>query len=152
MDSDPNSCAPPGAKPVAVIDTNITLDLFVFNDEAAKYLREQLESGLLTWLATGPMRAELTRVLSYPQIAPRLLFYKLTAEDVLAKFDQHTSIVAPAPKAPVTCTDPDDQIFIDLAVAHKAVLISKDRAVLTMKKRLAALRVITGRTLQEVTK
>jgi putative PIN family toxin of toxin-antitoxin system len=151
LDSDPNSFAPSGAKQQAVIDTNITLDLFVFNDEAATPLRKQLESGHLTWLATTPMRTELARVLTYPQIAPRLVFYKLTAEDVLAKFDQHTRIVNAAPKAPVTCADPDDQIFIDLAVAHKALLISKDRAVLTMKKRLAALQVSAGRTLAEVT-
>jgi predicted nucleic acid-binding protein len=35
------------------------------------------------------------------------------------------------------CSDPDDQVFIDLAVAHRALLLSKDRAVLSMKKRLA---------------
>lgn len=151
MDTDPNSFAPPGAKQQAVIDTNITLDLFVFNDDAATPMRKQLESGHLIWLATAPMRVELARVLTYPQIVPRLVFYKLAAEDVLAKFDQHTRIVNAAPKAPVTCADPDDQIFIDLAVAHKAMLISKDRAVLTMKKRLAALHVSAGRTLAEVT-
>ena len=72
-------------------------------------------------------------------------------KDVLAQFDRHTTIVDVPPKAPVTCADPDDQIFIDLAVAHQAILISKDKAVLTMKKRLAALHVRAGRTLQEVT-
>ncbi|CAN5765335.1 hypothetical protein BH11PSE7_BH11PSE7_09820 [soil metagenome] len=151
MDSDPYSFAPTGAKRQAVIDTNITLDLFVFNDEAATPLRERLDSGRLTWLATAPMRVELARVLTYPQIVPRLAFYKLSAENVLAQFDHHTLIVTAVPKAPVTCADPDDQIFIDLAVAHKAILISKDRAVLTMKKRLAALQVSAGRTWQEVT-
>ena len=44
-----------------------------------------------------------------------------------------------APKASVTCNDPDDQKFIDLAVAHKALLLSKDQAVLCMAKRLLAL-------------
>jgi predicted nucleic acid-binding protein len=39
----------------------------------------------------------------------------------------------------VTCSDADDQIFIDLAVAHQAVLLSKDQAVLSMQKRLSAL-------------
>jgi predicted nucleic acid-binding protein len=45
-------------------------------------------------------------------------------------------------KAVVTCRDPDDQKFIDLAVQHRAVLLSKDKAVLCMKKRLLALDVI----------
>jgi predicted nucleic acid-binding protein len=43
-----------------------------------------------------------------------------------------------APKAPVTCSDADDQKFIDLAVAHQALLLSKDQHVLSMQKRLLA--------------
>ena len=144
MDSDPNSFANSFA---VVLDTNIVLDVFVFNDEAAQPLRDELNGGTLHWLATCAMRAELERVLAYPQIIPRLAFYKLEAADVLARFDRHTRIVEPPPKAGVTCSDPDDQIFIDLAVAHQARLISKDQHVLRMKKRLAALKVPTGRTL-----
>ena len=34
---------------------------------------------------------------------------------------------------------PDDQKFIDLAVAHQAVLYSKDKYVLALKNRLARL-------------
>jgi predicted nucleic acid-binding protein len=45
------------------------------------------------------------------------------------------------PTAGVSCSDPDDQKFIDLAVQHKCLLLSKDGAVLTMEKRLAALEV-----------
>jgi predicted nucleic acid-binding protein len=37
----------------------------------------------------------------------------------------------------VICTDRDDQKFIDLAVAHKGLLLSKDAAVLKTRKRLA---------------
>ena len=33
---------------------------------------------------------------------------------------------SPAPKAPVTCADPDDQIFIDLAVRHRCALLPWD--------------------------
>jgi len=47
--------------------------------------------------------------------------------------------VVAAPKAPYTCKDPDDQVFIDLAVAHQATLYSKDHAVLAMRGRLAKL-------------
>ena len=56
-----------------------------------------------------------------------------TARDALV----HT--VAVADKAPVTCKDPDDQRFIDLAVAHQCTVLSKDHAVLCMAKRLLAL-------------
>jgi len=121
-----------------VIDTNIVLDVFVFADEAARPVRPALESGSLQWLATAAMRDELARVLAYPQIVPRLAYYGLQAADVLAHFDRHAVVVDAPAKAPVTCSDPDDQKFIDLAVARQALLLSKDRAVLSMKKRLAA--------------
>ena len=41
-----------------------------------------------------------------------------------------------AVKARLTCGDPDDQKFIDLAVAGKALLLSQDRHLLSMSKRL----------------
>ena len=121
-----------------VLDTNIVLDLFVFNDPAAGLLREGLQSGQLRWIATVEMRDELERVLAYAHIVPRLDFYKLSAADVLAKFDGQAQIHPVAPRAHAVCKDPDDQRFIDLAVAHRAVLLSKDKAVLSMKKRLLA--------------
>jgi len=122
-----------------VIDTNIVLDLFVFDDAAAKPLRAALEAGEVEWLATDAMRIELARVLGYPKIAPRLAFYRLVDADVLGAFDRHARIVAPAPAAGIRCKDPDDQIYIDLAVAHRAQLFSKDGAVRAMRKRLAGL-------------
>ena len=119
-----------------VLDTNIVLDVFVFNDVLAQPLKKALEAGELDWLATQAMRDELERVLAYPQIIPRLAFYGLSAGDVLAAFDRHARLTEVAAKASVTCSDPDDQKFIDLAVVAKALLLSKDRHVLSMKKRL----------------
>ncbi len=124
-----------------VLDTNIVLDLWVFSDTATWPLMRGLQDANLRWLATPAMRDELARVLTYPHIATRLNFYKLHAEQVLAAFDNHAHIVAAPPKASVTCKDPDDQKFIDLAVAHHALLLSKDNAVLSMRKRLLALSV-----------
>jgi putative PIN family toxin of toxin-antitoxin system len=127
-----------------VLDTNIVLDLFIFADVRAQALREQLERGEVEWLATSVMRDELERVLDYTHIQAKLAYYQLDADSVLGHFDRHVRIVDVAPKAPVTCKDPDDQKFIDLAVAHKCMLLSKDAAVLSMKKRLAPLEVITA--------
>jgi putative PIN family toxin of toxin-antitoxin system len=130
-----------------VLDTNIVLDLFIFADVRAQALRERLDRGEFDWLATRVMRDELERVLDYAHIRAKLAFYKLDASGVLAHFDGHVRIVEAAPKAPVTCKDPDDQKFIDLAVAHKCMLLSKDAAVLSMTKRLAALDVLTAAVL-----
>lgn len=120
-----------------VLDTNIALDLFVFDDPATHPLRDALGQGTHGWLATAPMREELWRVLAYPQIARRLGAAELVADAVIARFDAHATLVAEAPKALYTCKDPDDQKFIDLAVAHAATLVSKDAAVLCMARRLA---------------
>lgn len=122
-----------------ILDTNIVLDLLVFNDAATAPLREALHTGGLQWVATAPMRDELERVLAYPQIAKRLAFYALTAEQVLAARDAQVQTVDVPPKASVTCKDPDDQKFIDLAVARRCAVLSKDHAVLCMAKRLLAL-------------
>ena len=121
-----------------MLDTNIVLDVWVFNDAPSVPLKEQLLAAELDWLATQEMRNELARVLDYPKIRPRLKFYQLTAENVLAAFDQHARIVAVASKCLIACRDPDDQKFIDLAVAHRALLLSKDRHLLSLQKRLLA--------------
>jgi len=122
-----------------VLDTNIVLDLFVFRDPATIPLMGLLDQGDLRWIATAPMREELARVLGYPYIVKSLAHHGVVALEVLAAFDAQARIVAVVPKASVTCKDPDDQKFIDLAVAFQATLLSKDKAVLCMKKRLLAL-------------
>ena len=122
-----------------VLDTNIVLDAFLFNDPASLPLKQALAAREIRWITTGPMRDELERVLGYPKIMLRLAVYQLSAADVLARLDERAQLVVVAPKAALTCADPDDQKFIDLAVAHKCTLLSKDRAVLCMAKRLLVL-------------
>lgn len=119
-----------------VIDTNIVLDLWLFEDPATEPLRAALQNGVIVHLATASMRDELARVLTYPNIVKRMAKSHIQAQDILQRFDAHCLNAAPAAKAPCTCKDPDDQKFIDLAVAHAAPLLSKDAAILCMKKRL----------------
>lgn len=124
-----------------VIDTNIVLDIWVYQDPATPALLADLQQGKVHWLATTPMREELLRVLDYPHIAQRRARDGLKAEEVLAHFDALAQIQDVAVKAPYICKDQDDQKFIDLAAAHQAVLLSKDKQVLRLTNRLARLRV-----------
>ena len=119
-----------------VLDTNIVLDLWVFDEPQAEALRTSVESGRTQWLATAAMREELARVLAYPQIAKRLSQRQLPASAVLDHFDRCAHLQPDAPKAAYACKDADDQKFIDLAVQHTAALHSKDAQVLCMKKGL----------------
>jgi putative PIN family toxin of toxin-antitoxin system len=127
--------AKPGAQ-AWVIDTNIVLDLWLFEDPATIPLRAALQSGAISHLATDSMRDELERVLAYPHLVKRMAKSNIQAQDILNRFDEHLLAVEPAAKALFTCKDPDDQKFIDLAVAHAVPLLSKDKAILCMKKRL----------------
>lgn len=120
-----------------VLDTNIVLDLWVFDDPASQSLSLAVQQGHICWLATLAMRDELARVLDYPHIARRLDARALSAGNVLAHFDRHAQLQPDAPRAPYVCKDPDDQKFIDLAVQHRAALHSKDAQVMCMKNRLA---------------
>jgi putative PIN family toxin of toxin-antitoxin system len=128
-----------------VLDTNIVLDVFVFNDPASQPLKQALQSGQASWLATQDMRMELARVLGYPLISKRLETLQLSAANVLAQFDRYARLTAVADRAAVRCADTDDQKFIDLAVTHRATLLSKDQAVLRLRKRLQALGVSVRR-------
>ena len=120
-----------------VLDTNIVLDLWLYLDPATPTLLEALTSKRVDWVATQTMRDELERVLTYPHIVLRMQRGGLVAVDVLAQFDRFTRLVPVADRAPYVCKDVDDQKFIDLACAYFCLLVSKDKAVLTMRNRLA---------------
>ena len=128
-----------------VLDTNIVLDLWLYQDPATPDLQAALNAKSVQWLATQVMRDELERVLAYTHIAQRLALGALTAQDILRQFDAHAVLHPAAPKALFVCKDGDDQKFIDLAAQHKAQLISKDKAVLTMRNRMARLGVAVAK-------
>jgi putative PIN family toxin of toxin-antitoxin system len=129
-------------KPCVVLDTNVLLDIWVFQDTNTALLYEHLAQQRVRWLATSAMRQELWRVLAYPHIEPRLAQLSRTAAEVMAAFDRWSHTQPEAPRSPYVCKDADDQKFIDLAVTHRALLVSKDRQVLRLTHRLARLGVV----------
>lgn len=133
-----------------VLDTNVVLDAFVFRDGAARPLLPALAEGRVAWLATVAMRDELARVLGYGRVIAQLARFGVDALQVLAQFDRLARIVDAPARAPATCADPDDQKFIDLAVASGALLLSRDAAVLAMGKRLARLDVAVRPSLDPI--
>jgi putative PIN family toxin of toxin-antitoxin system len=127
-----------------VLDTNIVLDLLLFQNPQVQGLRQALDQQQLRWLATVPMREELVRVLAYPKIALVLARLGHSVAPLLAQWDAGVSLVPVAPRCAVRCRDPNDQMFIDLAVAHRAQLLSKDALVLRLAKRLLPLGVVVS--------
>lgn len=120
-----------------VLDTNILLDIFVFNDERALHLKKALFDKTIHFVASQKTIAEFADVISRP-------LFKLdgqTQATILAQWQsiaeqQDDSDLAPAPW---TCQDPDDQIFLDLAYQLRpSILISKDNAVLQTASRASS--------------
>jgi putative PIN family toxin of toxin-antitoxin system len=122
--------------PRAVLDTNVWLDLLVFRDPRAAGLDAALRSGAVVAVVDDACIGEWQRVLEYPVLA--LPPERRAALDL--EFARLTSRAAPAapPCRLPRCRDPDDQKFLDLALASGARwLVSRDRALLTLARRTA---------------
>lgn len=122
-----------------VLDSNVWIDILVFDDPHTRPILAALESGALRALIDARCLAELTYVLDYPQFEKRAID-KTAALATLARLSTLVEPPAPAEDAPALpkCKDRDDQKFLELAYAMRADwLVSKDRAVLKMAKRIA---------------
>ncbi|KQQ40337.1 toxin [Duganella sp. Leaf126] len=121
--------------PRIVIDTNVCLDLFVFRDPRWAALLHALETGAVDAVTRADCRDEYRIVLHYKQLPLDDDSRPLAA----ARFDALIKVVAPAAsgvRLPV-CTDRDDQKFLEVARdAQAGVLITKDKALLKLGKRL----------------
>ncbi len=114
-------------KPV-VLDTNILLDVFVFDDERAANLKQAIMNGGTPVIASQKTLLEFADVISRP-------LFKLDSAAQASILTQWQSIAqlyddSNLASAPWKCEDPDDQIFLDLAYQLRpSILISKDNAV-----------------------
>lgn len=117
-----------------MLDTNVWLDCLVFGDPAAQPLWRTLGTGLQP-VASPRMRAELQAVLLRPSIAGR----HPRSTGAIAGFDAIARVCADEPPAsPLRCSDPADQMFLDLACAQQARwLLSRDRALLKLARQAA---------------
>lgn len=126
---------PAPAKPI-VLDTNVLLDLFVFEDPRWAELLAALESGQVDAVTRADCRDEYLAVLNYPHLP---LDEERRAR-AAARFDTLLRVVAPDARhvrLPI-CTDRDDQKFLELARdAGADVLITKDKALLKLGRKTA---------------
>lgn len=119
-----------------VLDTNVCLDLFVFNDPRRAALLAALESGAVEAITRADCRDEYLVVLHYPHLP----LTDDTRPACAARFDALVKVVAPpvsGTRLPV-CSDRDDQKFLELARdAGADTLITKDKALLKLGRKLA---------------
>ena len=112
-----------------VFDTNVLLDLFVFNDFRALHLKQALLNQQIDALASPKTLEEFADVISRPLFALETIDQKkiLLQWTSLARVLDDQSLLS----SPWRCQDPDDQVFLDLAfTVRPCTLISKDLEVL----------------------
>ncbi len=122
-----------------VLDTQIWLDWLAFDDPSVAALKKAVKQERVEIYMDGACEAELERVLGYP-IAKKVPEKSLQE----ARFAEARRVARP-PARQVTqaeraslprCRDPDDQKFLELALAAAAdALVTKDRALLELARR-----------------
>ncbi len=121
-----------------VLDTHVWLDLLIFRDPAVAPLAAALASGRAEAVVDAPALEEFARVLAYP-------FGRHTpdaaAQGAALARCREMATLYPTPPEPETklpvCRDPDDQKFLELALAARAdALLTKDRALLVLRRRV----------------
>lgn len=132
-----------------VLDTNVWLDWLLFDDPRVAPLRAAVEAGTVEVLADEACEAELARVLTYR-------FYRETLPpgdqarhlDVFRRSSNKLEIKKQTRPGTLRCADPDDQKFLDLAVAAGAqALLTRDEALLRLARR-APFRILRPEELQ----
>ena len=119
-----------------VFDTNVLLDLFVFNDIRALHLKQALLEHKIDALASLKTLEEFADVISRPLFS----LETVEQEKILAQWKSLARLMNDQSllHSPWRCQDPDDQIFLDLAFTAKpCTLISKDNEVLKFAARAA---------------
>jgi len=119
-------------KPRLVLDTNVILDLLVFQDPAAEVVRMALDAKLVDAVRSEASMLELIDVIQRPS-------FKMSEEQqqaILKSWENSTRLLenTTIKPAPFTCRDQDDQVFLDMAYSLRpALLLSKDLRVLELQ-------------------
>ncbi len=119
-----------------ILDTNILLDIFVFQDTKAQHLKQAIIDQKIEVFACQKTIAEFADVISRPLfgLEPQQQSEILEQWQSLSQLHDDSRL----PPAPWSCPDADDQIFLDLAFALKpAILISKGNHLLSLASRAA---------------
>ncbi|HET9734999.1 MAG TPA: putative toxin-antitoxin system toxin component, PIN family [Burkholderiales bacterium] len=143
-----------------VLDTNVWLDWLVFDEPTLAPLRAAHAAGRVEIVMDEACEAELARVLAY-DLGKHTIGAEAQASCIercrsLAKRLDANAVDFAAPPATATgalprCSDPDDQKFLELALAAQAdVLVTKDRALLDLARRGLPFRIAAPQTLREI--
>jgi putative PIN family toxin of toxin-antitoxin system len=132
-----------------VLDTNIWLDWLVFRDQGLSRLKLAVQENRANIFIDAACEAELERVLAY-DFARRTLDAAAQAACLAEcrRIARRVDVAAPEAECRILprCADPDDQKFLELALAARAdVLVTKDHKLLELARRTRAFRILNPR-------
>lgn len=118
-----------------VLDTNVWLDWLVFDEPAVAPLKAAVAAGRAAVFIDAGVEAELARVLAYP-FGSRSLGAQAQADALAqcARIAHREDVESRKAEACLpACSDPDDQKFLELALACGAdYLVTRDAALLEL--------------------
>lgn len=130
-----------------VLDTNVWLDWLVFAEPSVLPIRDAVAGSRAAVYIDAPCEAELERVLAYDLgrhsiDAAGQASCLATCRRAALRIEE---AVADAQRALLPrCSDPDDQIFLEAALAARAdFLVTKDQALLELARRTLPFRILT---------
>lgn len=130
-----------------VLDTNVWLDWLVFAEPTVVPIREAVAASRAAVYLDAACDAELERVLAYDLGKHSLEPWKQAACLSACRHAAHKieALVADAERALLPhCRDPDDQKFLEAALAAQAdFLVTKDQALLELARRERRFRILT---------
>lgn len=121
--------------PTIVLDTNVLLDWFVFDNPGVASVCTAIVQGRCRWIGCTAMHDELVHVLTQGPLQPSSdrVERALTSWRTLC---QQESLPSPLPAQRLRCSDASDQMFLELALAQRADwLLTRDRALLKVARR-----------------
>jgi len=134
-----------------VLDTHVWIDWLVFDDKDTAPIRNAVGLKRAEIFIDAACEAELERVLAYDLARHRLgNAAQVAAMAECRRIAKRIDAAAPEAERKLLprCVDPDDQKFLELALAARAeCLVTKDHKLLELARRTKSFRIVTPKKL-----
>ncbi len=135
---------PASTRARVILDTNVWLDWLVFDDPSTAPIKAAVDASRAEVFIDAACEAELERALGY-DLGKRTVDVAACIAECRRVARRIDSPILEAERARLpACRDPDDQKFLEAALAARAgFLLTRDRALLELAPRVAAFRILT---------